>query len=77
MVLKSAADPAVKEKVDAVLGKEDPGAKAPHPREDKDSGEKANPQSGDLDPNRRVRRRRPRRHRSHAGRGSHPMKSWI
>ena len=31
VVLKSAADPAVKEKADAVLGKEDPGAKAPRP----------------------------------------------
>ena len=50
VVLKSAADPAVKEKAEAVLGKEDPGAKAPHPREDKDTGVKASHVKEEDDP---------------------------
>ena len=40
VVLKSASGPAVKEKADAILGKENPDAKAPHPREGKDTGVK-------------------------------------
>ena len=38
VVLKSASGPAVKEKADAILGKEDPGTKAPHPRDGEDTG---------------------------------------
>ena len=50
MVLKSASDPAVREKADALLGKDDPGAKAPHPRVGKDTGVKASDVKEEDDP---------------------------
>ena len=50
MVLKSASDPAVEEKADAILGKEDPGAKAPRLRAGKDTGVKASEVKEEDDP---------------------------
>ena len=41
VVLKSASDPAVKEKADALLGKTTAREKAPHPRVGKTEGQKA------------------------------------
>ena len=50
VVLKSAADPAVKEKADALLGKETAGEKAPHPQVGHAAAEKAPKEESIEDP---------------------------
>ena len=50
VVLKHASDPGVKEKAEALLGKESATEKKPHPQADRNVSEKASKQESDDDP---------------------------